>query len=123
MTPEKQRIAIEKIDGWEYSPTLDHARHGPWVNHSEKRRVFERDLPDYLNSVDAMLSAVQKLTPRQREVFAYLLALDSDFPIPDENGLNAYYERPYSDLFESITQPPEVWAKCFLRAVGKWEGE
>lgn len=80
-------------------------------------------LPDYLNSVDAMLTAVEKMDARQREVFAWLMDGNEDeephigeetFPITDMTAM---------EMFEFLTKPASYWAKCFLRAVGKWEGE
>lgn len=61
MKPEAQQIAIAQACGWTLSPVQIDG-HGRWWRHSEQKTVCEeRDLPDYLNDLNAMHEAEKVL--------------------------------------------------------------
>lgn len=62
MTPEAQRIAIAKACGWKREPLYDDEPNGRKAyRHDDRRVVYFRDLPDYLNDLNAMHEAEKTL--------------------------------------------------------------
>jgi hypothetical protein len=80
MDPLKQRIAIAKVCGWEQTvPDKDIWTHGDYINWRA------RDMPDYLNDLNAMHKAILQMYEKLGDSFwsAFRLQLEklneSDF--------------------------------------------
>lgn len=117
MTPEKQNEEIHKHLGWVFHEG-EEPRYGGsyknrgWVHPDGSWKTF---IPNYQASIDRMLIAVQCLTPQERDIFGHLMS------IPDDSPRGSTYEFTPLKPFDLLNQPASKWAKCFLRAVGKWE--
>ena len=120
MNQEKQRIAIAKACGW---------RSTQW--RGEPEPLWERDgdlftrlrttqeLPDYLNSLDAMHEAVNtkwKADPYFGMSFAIKLTEVA-------TGL-AYSAQVAAECLEDmLLATADQWAEAFLKTLGLWGGE
>ena len=106
MSPEAQRIAIAKTQGWKWAP--EHDTRFPWWNKEQKEVAYENDLPDYLNDLNAMHGAEETLTPDQ---------------------FVAYFDRitMLFDLYEGSPNPMTISAKAdqraeaFIRSLNLWK--
>lgn len=106
MTPEAQRIAIAEACGWKRS---DHIILGNWVNPADGKH---HALPNYLNDLNAINSAIQILNEQQRREFAlWLTAVTRE---------GTYFPTTYDELFPAIMATAAQRAEAFLRAIGKW---
>ena len=100
MKPEAQRLAIAEACGWKWERLCTGELHGKPVG---EQGPF-REVPDYLNDLNAMHEVEKLLTEDQAEKFrAWLLKL---------NGYN-------HDRVVSCTATQR--AEAFLRTIGKWE--
>ena len=74
MTPEEKRIAIVEACGWTKKEVLTGSFGNPEKQVSRGLKWhdpngFQRDVPDYLNDLNAMAEAVKTLNCEQREVY------------------------------------------------------
>lgn len=104
MSPEKQRIAIAETCGYrkgESKPLW-------WACPSGQpfKACGIKDLPDYLNDLDAMHEAESTLTPQQHTQFR-----DELWSACAQNWRHTY----------SSTAAQR--AEAFLRTIGKWEDD
>jgi hypothetical protein len=126
MTPEKQRTAIAEACGWKDLETKWHG-YPQWLAPDGRVKYGTINdkfccLPDYLNDRNAMVEALKTLTPRQREVFAYVLTYPND-PLPGEKTYIGYIELPESDVFDLLIAGVPQLAKTFLRTLNLWVEE
>ena len=101
MKPEKQRIAIAEYRGY-----IRQSPDSPWFDHPTEGQVHEDDLPDCLNSLDAMHEAEKRLSDKEK--YLHFLRM-----IATEDPLN----RSNEPAFTTAAQR----ADAFLRTVGRWE--
>ena len=94
MSPEAQRIAIAESVGI-------HLHDG---DHAPSNYVFDNDLPDYLNDLNAM-HEVEKTLTNLVDQLTYLYKLS---PVKSEWTL--------------ATATARQRASAYLRTIGKWEG-
>ena len=94
MTPEQQRIAIAEAAGW----VADVVDKGIWYI---PNTFVSKQLPDYLNDLNAMHEAEKVLSEDQLNKMVQLL-----YRIPN----------PYRFWRASASQR----AEAFLRTIGKW---
>lgn len=107
MTPEKQRIAIAEACGWRVI-SVHQGLSLPenleaWTQDGRCCR-FKKDIPDYLNDLNAMHEAENMLTDEEYAVFTLWLG-----------PLTKIREREY------ISAPAAERAAAFLRAKGLYE--
>ena len=93
---EKQRIAIAKSVGI-YIHDGDHA---------PSNYMFESDLPDYLNDLNAMHQVKLSLSPKDLTIFTCILI---------QMGVD------YN--FNFMVATAEQQAKAYLKTIDNWEGE
>lgn len=100
MSPEKQRIAIARACGW----TKCRIEWGFPVG-NRNNDVIVRDIPDYLNDLNAMHEAEKKLTGQKIDAYVTTLCL-------------------------KVQPAPSLWnataaqrAEAFLRTLGLWEDD
>jgi hypothetical protein len=100
MNEEKQRIAIAKACGWEqFSPDKDPDF---WYQPGWRLVVKTKDLPDYLNDLNAMHEAEKVLTKEQAEKYVTILCLQV---------------QPTPQLYHATAAQR---AEAFLKTIGKW---
>lgn len=107
MNPEKQRIAIAKIEGWKGRPHPERPRLMIWMSPGGKTFCYAEP-PDYLNDLNAMHKVEQ----------AVLLAKGTDYSRWEE------YDNRLFDLcggFARAHATAAQRAEAFLRTIGKWE--
>ena len=107
MSPEKQRVAIAEACGWKRGESECWWKNGFWA-------MFNDDLPDYLNDLNAMHEAEKVLNGVRRAVFEFAL-LHEVLKRPEPFN----YDR--GDIMAVITATAAQRAEAFLRTVGKWE--
>lgn len=113
MSPDSIRVAMARLDGWEYSPTTDHARHRPWVNHAKMVRLDAGSLPLYDEDHNALAPVWAGLDEKTRRIAIGNLwtALD-----PYGHGGNDTH-----DVIELILlSAPLQQCEAILRATGGW---
>jgi hypothetical protein len=104
MNEEKQRIAIAKACGWEqFSPDKDP---DCWYQPGWRLVVKTKDLPDYLNDLNAMHEAVKSVTIRSQQ--HYIAALRNICAVA-------------GNWPEEATAAQR--AEAFLKTIGKWEDD
>ena len=90
LTPEKQRIKVAELCGWEYDGEYVVAAGRPeervWIHSSSAwnggwARIYE--LPRYLNDLNAMHEAEKVMTPEQAIDYVWAIGAVIDF----ENGV------------------------------------
>lgn len=113
MTKEQQRIAIAEVCGWKRD--VWNAADGPrprWFRATPEDCCYAyepgwdglcRELPDYVNSLDAMHSAEKTLTREQQDKYAHELG----------RGANGG--------FLHVTASAELRARTFLRTLNLWQ--
>lgn len=131
MTPEQQRVAIAEACGWTRSeqhdydawadyPATQDCRQRFWTNEGRLRE--QRKLPDYVNDLNAMHDAVQRLRQQvnqfqwlhyQKNLFRVVWGRDA---LSDDRTSNAITW----DVIEA-TAPQR--SEAFLRTIGKWKSE
>jgi hypothetical protein len=99
MTPQQQRIAIAEACGWKWAILWTGELHGKPTG---EQGPF-RQVPDYLNDLNAMHQAEKVLTGEQVDAYVTTLCL----AVQPEPMLHA----------ATATQR----AEAFLRTIGKWE--
>ena len=117
MSPEAQRITIAEACGWNSirEQDYDHGYSGDdvrqmWVGLNPDSDEFEQ-LPDYLNDLNAMNSAVlQKFNGTAPDGWAFIDNLRVACGIPHSSTCMALV---------CATAPQR--AEAFLRTIGKWE--
>jgi hypothetical protein len=115
MKPESQRIAIAEACGWsihqiKVTGLKDIAILPPGVSIKDEGAVWKYcsiDLPDYLNSLDAMHEAEKVMNDEQMEL--YWLELNK--------LLDVWTRGRRTWVFES---PASIRAQAFLRTLGLW---
>ena len=126
MNPEQQRIAIAEACGWK-QVTRENKPEEIWEHQKHPLKICrgESKLPDYLNDLNAMHSAILSLTPKQRLVFSDIL--NSIIP-------NGFYDDYYDgwvpsgnsltfseSIFHIATAPTEMLAEAFLKTLNLWK--
>jgi hypothetical protein len=103
MKPEQQRIAIAEACGWKWERLWTGELHGKPVG---EQGPF-REVPDYLNDLNAMHEAEQTLNQNLAAEYARMLtstAWQSEQP-----------------TFAPMTATAAERAEAFLRTINKWE--
>ena len=99
MTPQQQRIAIAEACGWKWEIL--------WTGELNGKPIGEqgpfREVPDYLNDLNAMHEAQKVLTGDQVAAYVTTLCLEVQ-PKPMLHAATAAQR-----------------AEAFLRTIGKWE--
>jgi hypothetical protein len=110
MKPIQQRIAIAEACGWKQSPT-------GWWNHTGVNPVFQKESPNYLNDLNAMLEAEKTLTATQFE-WMWLVELPRMLNTKVESfGMDVWKITSPTLLFHA-TAPQR--AEAFLRTLNLW---
>jgi hypothetical protein len=109
MTPEAQRIAIAEVCGWDVIEVIDGLPFGILDSRIDKS---PRLVPDYLNNLNAMHEAENKLPTRLWG--AYETYLREVCHIPDRENNTA--SKPH---FYRATAAQR--AEAFLKTLGLWE--
>lgn len=105
MKPELQQIAIAEACGWKWERLCTGELHGKPVG---EQGPF-REVPDYLNDLNAMHEAEKVLTEEQRIAYS-----DCTYDI----ALKAQKE---TGKWRWISLTAAQRAEAFLRTIGKWE--
>lgn len=104
MTNEQQNIAIAEWCGREYhKPTEQEKKSGSYYQYE----------PDYLNDLNAMQSAIEKLDEKQRFRFVEILE-EVQKPLNTE---------PWHWVWNLATAKCEPLAEALLKTIGKWQEE
>tara|TARA_R110000868_G_scaffold109256_4_gene297331 strand:- start:706 stop:1059 length:354 start_codon:yes stop_codon:yes gene_type:complete len=112
MTPEQQRIAIAEACGWGSQPAKQ--VDAPWgVSARKPDWQFLHQLPDYLNSLDAMHEA-EKVLNAKLAVW-YLQKLTQVRYKAGVSGMIACM------IDKTVFATASQRAEAFLRTIGKWE--
>ena len=97
MTPEAQRIAMARLDGWE-------SRDGHWWSHPERSEQYRSSLLiDYPSCLNSVARVVGKLNTAQRIRYRIYLA-----------EIVGHFESP-------IDATAAQRCEAILKATGKWE--
>lgn len=120
MKPEAQRIAIAKACGWKLEQARTDASLGEpsWIlTRPDGGLVGERswiglqkNLPDYLNDLNAMNEVETILTEEQQYIYSEQIA-----------GISARNYQKF--LFRLTHASAEVRAEAFLKTLGLWKDE
>lgn len=104
MTLEEQRIAIAEVCGWKREPLYDDipAGRNAW-RHNDMRVVFTKNLPDYLNDLNAMHEAEKTLKEPEKTIYL--------------NNLSEIGDCEWNQVHATAEQR----AKAFLKAINKWK--
>lgn len=113
MTPEKQRIAIAVEsknfrDGWTQDSLV--VGHRMWDGSI-------KNIPDYLDDLNAIHSAIAKLPESLSMVFASYLY---NIAVPKDSQYHDHFIG-FPQAFLIATAKPDQQAEAYLRAIGKWE--
>ena len=101
MTPEAQRITIAEACGWKRDEICDNWKRTGDVAYCDGRSLHYRQIPDFLNDLNAMHEAVCHLDDKQRRWFCnHIVEL--------------------TGTFEAINATAAQRAEAFLRTIGKW---
>lgn len=110
MKPEAQRIAIAEACGWKWERLCTGELHGKPVG---EQGPF-REVPDYLNDLNAMHEAEMSLNPDQQKRFIeYLIEGEAH----DEYCTEMLWDSSWVAAHATAAQR----AEAFLRTLGKWE--
>jgi hypothetical protein len=96
MTPESQRIAIAEACGWKWEKLWTGEFHGKPIG---EQGPF-RELPDYLNDLNAMHEAEKTLTKDQSRTYAC--------------------RKLSGGIFDAVHATAAQRAEAFLHTIGKW---
>jgi len=108
MKPEAQRIAIAEVCGWKWERLCTGELHGKPVG---EQGPF-REVPDYLNDLNAMHEAEKVLTDEQ----------DLEYSEALEQVVGARFGcNNAEDMRRLRSATAAQRAEAFLRAIGKWE--
>jgi hypothetical protein len=111
MTPEAQRIAIAEACGWREERNINGAYY--WRNETEIYGPEVMPVPDYLNDLNAMHEAEEKLHAsfQQSEMFVHRIE-------------QVVYKTKSSGIgikFATINATAAQRAEALLRTIGKWQ--
>ena len=109
MKPEQQRIAIAEACGYRNIALREDPDEGfgPLLTGFKNDNQFDEQIPDYLNSLNAMHKAEKTLSPKDKREYAYQL-----------NG--GYYTSGLDDTFDIVHATAAQRAEAFLKTIGKW---
>jgi hypothetical protein len=114
MKPEEQRIAIAEACGWtqcQWNGAYNTLKGVPPIRPS----LFQ-DIPDYLNDLNAIREAENKLSKDHRKQLVYVLLrvviADLDKNTPEIDKFRVLY-------FATAAQR----AEAFIRVIGKWNSD
>lgn len=117
MTPEAQRTAIAEACGWKKAPDTTGCWHSPEGHlHGWWR---ERELPDYLNDLNAMAKAQKILNREQRIAYGFSL---TTILTDAMRAKGCHSQADFDEHAIWIWEATAVHhAEAFLRTIGKWE--
>lgn len=104
MTPEAQRIAIAEFCGWAWD--VNGSKEVYWIN-KEKPFLSFRSPPDYLNDLNAIHEAEERLIADAHR------GADYDFTVQLENVVGY-------NTFQKHHATASQRAEALLRTIGKW---
>lgn len=114
MTPEQKRIALAELDGWKQCE--EHIKYNEsehclvekkeWHNKSKTKWLADEDMPDYLNSYDAIVPLIQKQSNKIKDAIGVILWQDYSNLI----AWHCYYDAT-----------PEQLCDATLKATSKWK--
>jgi len=116
MTPQAQRIAIVEAVGWKFKDEL-------WWSPAVPNAVYqsfpqlESGLPNYLESLDAIMPAVREMPDGEFELCLlelWKITTNNESPI-EQASYPTRLRRAYS--LAAAAQ----WCEAYLRAIGKWD--
>jgi len=115
MKPEQQRIAIAEACGYRNIALREDPDEGfgPLLTGFKNDNQFDEQIPDYLNSLNAMHKAEKTLDFEQSELFEDELC---DVTFKDNDGL----ENPLPCRFSVCHATAAQRAEAFLKTIGKW---
>lgn len=125
MNIEKQRIAIAKACGWKRGTKSEASFQDPskqivsesWI---DPKGITQRKLPDYLNSLDAMVEAERVLNdPRKLIYIQELQSIICGKSSPSHDWVNSLLPSSKLAVFAKAAHR----AEAFLRALNFWEAE
>jgi hypothetical protein len=123
MKPEQQRIAIAETCGW-YKFVVNSLGEQVWHKQVNGNQFYDllvaslKELPDYLNDLNAMQAAERVLTNEQCRYYASMLV--NVHPLKySPVGVNV--ADAWMKLFLIASMTAAQRAEAFLRAVGRWE--
>lgn len=125
MTPQAQRIAIAQACGWTHLTQFTNRITDPSGNavfFDPVHKSKEDNLPDYLNSLDAVTAAARYCSEHvmdadQWEDFGrFLVQAHPTAVIQDANGMIDFHD--LATLLTGLTAAQ--YAECLLKAIGKW---
>ncbi len=101
MKPEEQRIAIAEACGWEkiYKGVEPDNR---WMTPDGNHYATDKDIPDYLNDLNAMFDAEEML--KEDDLHAY----------------GCYCIELYEEYGDTVHLTAKQRAEAFLKTIGKW---
>lgn len=120
MSPEKQRICIAEACGWKY-PCASCLPSKRWRTPADDGCKSEGELPDYLNSLDAMHEAEKVLSDEQYTKYEEILwsVMTTWVDVPTAGGTSV--KLPCRIRWLSATAAQR--AEAFLRVTGLWKDE
>lgn len=105
MSPDAQRIAIAEWCGWTWD--INDSKQVYWM-HKNKPFLSFKEPPDYLNDLNAIHEAEEKLSPSQKDLFANSIIHPTHGPHWRFNCLHATAAQR---------------AEALLKTIGKWTEE
>lgn len=133
MTPERQRIAIAEICGYQrldppkplISSKFGLVGYAQWKKPDGHLLSELEPIPDCLVDLNAMREVLTTLGERERKVFECILAaIVGGFEIEDFTDPSSYigwFEAPAGTVFTLLISSASQQAEAFLRAKGRWE--
>lgn len=127
MTPEEQRISIAEACGWVH---IEHTTDGKIVGLTSPAMSLHKELPDYLNDLNAVHEAEKVLTLAQKLRFAQLLEIivtdqcEENFP-PKYNDScfngKGWYDNDYRTISLMLHATAAQRSRAFLMTLGLWK--
>jgi len=120
MKPELQRIKIAEVCGWKWNAECDFAGKAfpeCWTHDDYPVAFLPCDLPDYLNSLDAMHEAEKVKEMQFDSEYSYWLA---HIAVRDR-GLNEDSTELVDGYQMAITSTAAQRAEAFLRTFSLWQ--
>ena len=110
MTPEQQRIRIAELQEWKRVSV--HSWHNG--NRDQKQWLSVDDLPDYLNSRDAIVPVLAGLTEEEeRTRFVTVICYDVFKTVDHPSGIIGH--------MDLLLATPAQLSEAYLRTKGEWE--
>jgi hypothetical protein len=113
MKPEEQRIAIAEACGFTYDSINEAWYKDGYYYFNCGDGLHFKQLPDYLNDLNAIHEAEKTLEADQAIDYVRQLI---DLVCPDTYGVSNLYESTYAVLHATSAQR----AEAFLKTIGKW---